>query len=144
MGLLIRLGHDVDHLDPSVFIDLTRRAVLTRPFMGSPGSAFLIGIRILVVFALETKRFIFPGQFQNLKDLFKRLAIADVDVALVADRRADVNLLRHLIEPTGLIATGKPDVRAPFGELVKPGNLQGEPQRVPARKDVTDGTNLER
>ena len=143
MGLLIRLGYDVDHLDPAVVIDLARSAVFARPLVGRPGRAFLIRVRILVVFALEPKGLVLPGQFQNLKDFLKRLAIADIDVALIAGRRPDVNLLRHRTEPAGLIAAGKADVGAPFGELVEPGNFQGEPQRVPARQDVTDGADLE-
>ena len=144
MRLLIWLGHDVDHLDSVVFTDLTWRAMLTRPLMCQPGRSFFIWIRILVVFPFEAKRLIFPRQLQDLKDFLKRLTVTNVDVALIASSGTDVNLLRHLIEPAGLIATGEPDMRSAFGELVQPSNLKGESQGVPARQDVADRANLKR
>ena len=62
---------------------------------------------------------------------------------LVAGSGADMNLLRHLIEPSGLIPTRETHDRAALGQLIEPGDFKREAQRVPSGKDVTNRTDLD-
>src|ERR1700722_6590841 len=103
MWPLERLRHDVHHLDPPLIVNLAREAILARPLVRRPRSP-LLRRRILIVLALETERLVAPRQLQKTKHLFEGLAIDAVALALVARGRADVNLLRHLIQPPRLIA----------------------------------------
>ena len=114
MRPLVGLGYDIDFLDPPQLVDLAGEAILAGPFMSRPGRT-LLRKRILVVLAFEPERFISPGQFQKLENLFECFAIDPVAFALVAARRADMDFLRHLVEPSGLIAARKADKGAPLG-----------------------------
>ncbi len=113
------------------------------PFVGLPRGPGLVGEGILVVLALEAEGFVLPGELQDLEDLLEGLAIVLVDLALVAHRGADLNLLGHLVEPAGLITPGESDVGPALGELVEPGDFDRQTQRVPARQYVADRTDLQ-
>jgi len=52
---------------------------------------------------LEAERLVGPCQLEKPENLFEGLAIDPVGFALVADGRGHVNLLRHLVEPAGLV-----------------------------------------
>ena len=142
MRPLVGLGNDIDFLNQPRFVDFAGKAILAGPFVRWPGGAFL-RIRILVVFAFETERLIAPRQFQELEHLLERLAIDAVGFALVAGSGADMDFLRHLIEPAGLIPARKAHERAPLGQLIEPGDFERQAQRVPSGQDVTNRTDLD-
>jgi hypothetical protein len=54
-----------------------------------------------------------------------------------------VNLLRHLIEPAGLISACEAHEGAALGELIEPRDFKREAQRIPSGQDVTDGSGLD-
>src|SRR5712692_4562128 len=137
MGSLIGLRHHVDLLDASLLIDLAGETVLTRPFVRRPRRA-LQRMRKLVMLAREAKRLVAPGQLEELEDLLEDIAIETVSRALVTQSRADMDLLRHLVEPARLIAARETDHRAPLGQLIEPRDFEREPQRIPSGEHVAD------
>ena len=142
MRFLIRLGDDVDLLDPSLLVDFAGEAVLARPFMRRPRSSFLRR-RILVVLALEAERLVAPRQLQEAEDLFESLAIDAVGFALVAGGRGHVDLLRHLVEPARLVTAREADERPALGQLIQPCDFEREPQRIPPGQHVADRADLD-
>ncbi len=139
MRPLKRLRDDVHLLDAPLVVNLAREAVLARPFVRGPRRAFLRR-RILIVLALETERLVAPRQLQEAEHLFEGFAIDAVALALVAGGGADVNLLRHLIQPAGLIAAREADERAPLGQLIEPRDFERQAQRIPSGQHVSDRT----
>src|SRR5579871_4142197 len=142
MWLLIRLRHDIDLLNAPLLIDLARKAILAGPLVCLPWGA-LLRKGILVVLALEPEGLVTPRQFQKAKNLLEGLAIDPIAFALVAGGGADVNLLRHLIQPAGLIAARETHEGAPLGELIEPCDFECEAQRIPSRQYVSDGAGLD-
>src|SRR5579875_579292 len=114
MRPLVGLGHHVDLLDAPQFVDFARKAVLARPFMRRPWRAFL-RIGVFVVFALEAERFVAPRQLQEAKHFLESLAVDAIGFAAVAAGSADVDFLRHLVKPSGLISARESDEGAAFG-----------------------------
>src|SRR6516225_2974524 len=98
MRPLIRLGHDIDLLNPAKLIDLCRKAVLAGPFRRRPRRA-LLRMGILVILALEAEGLITPSQFEKTENLFEGFTINPISLALVTQGGADIDFLRHLIEP---------------------------------------------
>src|SRR5215472_5896743 len=137
MRPLVRFGHDIDFLNPPKFIDLAGEAVLAGPFSRWPWRS-LLRIGVFVIFALEAEGLVTPRQFEKVKDLFESLAINAVGFASVAGGGADMNFLRHLIEPARLVSTGKADKCASLGELIQPGDFQRQAQRVPSWQYVAN------
>src|SRR6266851_3247275 len=119
MRFLVRLRHYADLLDAPEFIDLAGKAELASPFLRQPGRAFL-RVGILVVFALEAERLVGPREFEKAEHFLERLAIDAIGFALVAGGGLNVNLLRHLVEPSRLIAAREADEGAALGQLIKP------------------------
>src|SRR5208283_593734 len=115
MRLLIGLRHDVDLLDPSLLVDFAGETVFAGPLMRLPWSAFLRE-GILIVLAFEPERLIAPRKLQKAEDFFEGFTIDPIALALVAGGGADVNFLRHLIEPASLISAGETDQGAALGE----------------------------
>src|SRR5262245_1920650 len=142
MRLLVRLRYNIDLLDASQLIDLAIRPILAGPFVCRPRSPFLRR-RVLVVLAFEAERLVAPRQFEKAEDFFEGLTIDSIGLASVAYRGTNVNLLRHLIEPAGLIATGESDKCATLGQLIQPADLERQAQRIPARQNIANGTNLD-
>src|SRR5713226_5073426 len=141
MRPLVRLRHDIYFLNPPEFIDLAGKAVLARPFRPRPRRP-LLRIWVLVIFALEAEGLITPCQLEEAEDLFESLAIDAVGFAFVTGGGADVNFLRHLIEPSRLVAACKADKCAALGELIEPGDFQRQAQRVPSRQYVANRPHL--
>src|SRR5208282_1760795 len=139
---LVRFWYDVDLLDASELVHLARKAVLAGPFVGGPRGA-LLRVWIFVVFALEAERLVAPCEFKEAENFLEGFAVDTVRFAFVAVSGADMNLLRHLIQPSGLVTAREPDQGAPFGQLIEPGDFQREPQRVPSGQHVTNRTNLD-
>src|ERR1700737_833116 len=100
VGMIFSRAH---HRIVSSLTENARKTVLTRPFVRGPRRTFLRG-RIFVVFALETERLVAPRKLQEPEDLFEGFAIKPIALALVAGGGADMDLLRHLRQPAGLIA----------------------------------------
>src|SRR6516165_8552669 len=98
MWSLVRFRHDVDLLDSPGFIDLARKAVLAGEFVRYPRRTFL-RIGIFVILSFEAERLVGPRHFQESEDLFERLAVNAIGFALIAGGGADMDLLRHLIQP---------------------------------------------
>src|SRR5260370_4221536 len=131
MRPLIWLRHDVDLLNSAKLIDLARESAFARPFRGRPWRAFL-RMRILVVLALESKRLIAPRELQKTEDFLEGLTINAIGLALIAERRAHIDLLRHPVQPSSLLAARKPNIRAALGQLIDPRDLNREPDRLPS------------
>ena len=142
MRPLVGLGHDIDFLNPAKLIDLARKAVLTRPLRRRPWRP-LLRIRVLVILPLEPEGLVTPGQLEKAEDLFESLAIDTVGFAPVTGGGADVNFLRHLIEPPRLVSARKANECAAFGELIEPGDFQRQAQRVPSRQYVANRPHLD-
>src|SRR5713101_6115310 len=124
MRFLIRIGHHIDLLDTAVLIEFTGRTELARPLVRQPRSTFFVGIGILVILALKAERLFAPGELKDLENLLKCLTVDTIGLASVTSSGANVDLLRHLVQPAGLIAASEADKRATFGQLVEPGNFQ--------------------
>src|SRR5271170_3527462 len=132
MRPLKRLGYYEDLFDFTVN-NLTRRAVLCGEFVRRPRRSAFVRIRILVVVALERERLVAPRELKNLKNFLENLAVGPIDIGLIGSRGGNVQLLPHLIEPSGLIAARKTDEAAAARELVEPSDFDCQPQRVPSR-----------
>src|SRR5438876_5213093 len=120
MRLLVGLRHDVDLLHAAQFVDFAVGAQLARPLVRRPGSAFFVRIGILVVLALEAERLLAPCELEDAENFLERFAVDAAVLALIADGRADMDLLRHLVKPARLVAARKADEGAPLAQLAEP------------------------
>jgi hypothetical protein len=75
--------------------------------------------------------------------LFEGVAVGVVDLALIAAGALNMQLLSHLVEPSGLIAARHPDDSAALGELIEPTDFRRQANRIPSRQHVADRSDLD-
>src|ERR1700687_2984772 len=142
MRPLVWLRDDIHHLDTPLSIDLPGEAIGGRPLVRRPRRSFLWE-GVFIIFALEAERLVAPCQLEEAEDLFKGFAIDPIAFALVARGGADVNLLRHLVQPPRLISAREADESAALGKLIEPGDFEREAQRIPSGQHISDRTDLD-
>ena len=83
------------------------------------------------------------ASFRKRKTSSKASRLIAVGFALVAGGRGHVNLLRHLVEPAGLVTAREAHEGPALGQLIQPCDFEREAQRIPSRQHVADRADLD-